>query len=178
MNRIKDFLYDINDIIIAVLILAIATLIILVRINTIMVYPELTATPPDAAGGGISAGEPASTGADATATDNETGDNTNTGDQGAAEGDGMTGGTGASVSPDGTVEHTAFSLYIAYGESMSNVGDDLAKLGFFDSSQDFLTALDTRNAGSKVQAGEFVLPANATKDDIIRIITSPPKPAP
>lgn len=40
MNRIKDFFYDKNDIIVAVIILLAAAIIIYIRIDKIMAYPE------------------------------------------------------------------------------------------------------------------------------------------
>lgn len=40
MNRIKDFFYDKNDIIVAVIILIAAALVIYIRVDKIMAYPE------------------------------------------------------------------------------------------------------------------------------------------
>lgn len=40
MNRIKDFFYDKNDIIVAVVILIAAAVVIYVRVDKIMAYPE------------------------------------------------------------------------------------------------------------------------------------------
>lgn len=40
MNRIKDFFYDKNDIIVTLIILAAAALIIFIRVDKIMAYPE------------------------------------------------------------------------------------------------------------------------------------------
>lgn len=40
MNRIKDFFYDKNDIIVAVIILIAAAVVIYIRVDKIMAYPE------------------------------------------------------------------------------------------------------------------------------------------
>ena len=54
---------------------------------------------------------------------------------------------------------------------MASVARNLMKLGFFESVEDFLSTLDRHNAGTRVQAGNFVIPADSTKDDIVKIIT-------
>lgn len=43
MNKIKDILYDKNDILVALLIVAIAALVIYTRIEVIMDYPQIQA---------------------------------------------------------------------------------------------------------------------------------------
>ncbi|MCL1983439.1 MAG: hypothetical protein FWG53_10205 [Clostridiales bacterium] len=186
MNRLKDLLYDSNDILVALLVLCCAAMIITTRVNALMTYPEKTILEQKSRSTNSQANEPgdnvvivsgdedvasadwpddidaatlsdgAGTGADADA---------GTGTDADADAD-----TGAATQPD-NVQHSAFSLYIAYGESMNQVGKDLVALGFFDDTQDFFNCLDSHNAALRVQTGNFVIPAGSTKDDIIRIIT-------
>ena len=73
--------------------------------------------------------------------------------------------------PPGNIVHSAFSLYIAPGESMTEVGKNLVKLGFFENAQEFLDALEKSNLATRVQAGTFTIPASSTKDEVIKIIT-------
>jgi hypothetical protein len=159
MNKIKDTLYDINDILIAVLILCCAVLIIFSRVNAIMTFPEKTAYEQGSQGGRIQIDVPEGPEADEVFPGAEDG----AGDDDVSEEE--------PAAPADGVKHTAFSLYIAPGESMTEVAGDLVKLGFFEDTQDFINTLLKHNAGTKVQAGEFVLPADSTKDDIVKIIT-------
>jgi cell division protein YceG involved in septum cleavage len=89
------------------------------------------------------------------------------------QGDGEVSG-GEAVGADSNGEVTSHSLYIAYGESMDSVAGDLVQLGLFENRQAFTAALERNNAGSKVQAGTFVIPSNATEDEVVKIITGRP----
>jgi len=176
MNKIKDMLYDINDIIVAAVILFIAAIIILIRVDILMAYPEHANSDLASQGGYIIAGEPQTpdeTASAPDATDENPADTQTTDENPAGNTDGNPGDTSGETPANGG--HTAFSLYIAYGESMNVVAANLVELGFFDSAQDFISALEARGAATKVQAGEFILPAASTKEEILDIITKPPK---
>ena len=165
MNKIKDLFYDINDILIAVIIIIAAVLIIFTRFDTIITYPERISSGQASQGGYIHAERP---GAPASEDEPES-------EVPAAE-DEPDSDSPADAEPADDpagedIVHSAFSLYIAYGEPMSSVARHLVQLGFFESAQDFLDTLERNNAGTKVQAGNFVIPADSTKDDVIRIIT-------
>ena len=174
INKIKDLMYDTNDILIAVLILACAALVILTRVDNIVTYPERAAALAAASGGGYIRSEapvdPASI------TRGETGEAGGTAEAGGSVEAGETaeageaGEAGEGGSSEGVV-HSAFSLYIAYGEPMSVTAENLVNLGFFDDVSDFFAAIERHNAGTKVQAGDFVIPAASSKDDVIKIIT-------
>jgi len=157
MNRIKNFLYDTNDILVAIIILLVAALVITTRVDSIMTYPETAVS-----GGGSQVGhvrpmpdpgpDPAPTPTPEPEPDPEP-DESNT--------DGE---------PDAT-DTVNYALHIAYGQSMNEIADNLIKLGLFEDRQDFSNHISRHNADLKVKAGDFVIPANSTKDEVIGIIT-------
>lgn len=167
MNKIKDILYDTNDILIALLILCIAAFVIYTRVDSIMNYPEMAmansntggqilTTLPDEEGD-----QPASVSAGAVVSSGEA-----ISEEGNA--------SGGAISEEGNAaDDYPYSVFIGYGQSMDKVAQNLVDMGFFKTKDDFFTALEERNAETKVQAGNFVIPRNATVDELIEIITKP-----
>jgi len=157
MSKIKDLLYDKNDILVAFLILGIAAFVIFTRVNSIMAYPEKMISEQNSGGGGhIYADWPEGPGL----YDDEPAE------EEPAEND-------PEESP-GT-EPEIYSLYIAYGQSMAEIARNLVSLGLFESERDFHAHVEAHNAASKVKAGNFIIPADSTKDEVIKIITNNPR---
>ena len=143
MNKIKDFLYNINDVVIALIIVALAALLIISRINVLMDSSVVeTASSSTESSESVDGGNGEGSG------ENEDGE----------------------VSADGTYPH---SLYIAYGESTDSIGQSLVDLGLFSSVDEFNTAVEAAGAATKLQAGTFTIPQNATHDEVIEILTKP-----
>ena len=159
MNKIKDLLYDTNDILVAVLILCCATFVIFTRIDAIMTYPGQMLTTQKAQPADVYASDP---GVQVSIVYNDAEDT----DTDLPEGDTAEAGTQA-----GNAGQPAYSLHIPPNQSMSEVGRNLVDMGFFERTQDFYDALNSHNAAQRVQVGTFVIPADSTTDDIIRIIT-------
>jgi len=153
MNRIKNFLYDTNDILVAVIILCCAAFVIVAHVNAIITYPEKSIAIENSQGGYIRpvpAPEPGSEPEPGLEPEPE---------------------PGPEPEPPENTEIVNHSLYIAYGQSMNEIADNIVHLGLFDDRQDFLNHIESNNAGLKVQAGDFIIPSNSTKDEVIKIIT-------
>lgn len=159
MQRIKNILYDKNDILVALIIVCVAALIIFNRIDAIMAYPstlshddgtrantpittEDTSVDPD-----IDASDAAST-----KTDENTDSKDNNSDQ----------------SDEGVVNH---SVYIEYGSTASDIADILIKIKLVENRQQFYDALAVAGAESKLQAGTFTVPSDSTPAEVVAIIT-------
>ena len=151
MNKIKDFLYDTNDILVAVIILLCAGFVIVTRIDDIMSFPEMSISDGRSQGGHISL-QPAPV-PTPVPTDSDDDDD-------PADDDSV-------VSDDDPVN---YSLYIAYGQSMNEIADNIVKLGFFKDRQEFLEYIENHGAATSVQAGDFIIPSDSTKDEVIKII--------
>jgi len=164
MNKIKDILYDKNDILVALLILCIATFVIFTRIEHIMAYPERMLSAQSPENGSVAISFPTEPDDNLSAPDDY--EEPPNGDEGDEETPEYT-----PEDPSDEAAPQAHSLYIASGESMNTIARNLVSLGLFESEQDFLDTLTAHNAATRVQVGNFIIPADATKDDVIRIIT-------
>ncbi|MDF2656380.1 MAG: hypothetical protein K0R19_2854 [Bacillota bacterium] len=192
MKKLKDIFYDMNDILVALIIVAVAGLIISSNIDSILAYPSRVAEeiqvpeketptnyadnppitdpgsdPPDQSGttDGGTDGQPDS-------GQNQTGDDSETQGQTGTNGQGQTGGQGGgSQGNAGTGEVVNYSVYIAPGSTGEQIADIMIGAGLFDSRQEFLSAVNAVGAESKLQAGTFIIPSNSTPAQIISIIT-------
>jgi hypothetical protein len=176
MNKIKDLFYNINDIVIAVIVLCVAIVVILTRVDAIMSYPETMASSTGPKGGYVYLDdlETSSRYNDEDQTENEDEDEEGE-DEDTSNVEDFRPSPFAPqpevTTPPEVTAPSSYTLQIASGESMNTVGNTLVSWGFFESTRDFLNALESQNAGTRVKAGTFTIPANSTAEDIVRIIT-------
>ena len=157
MNKLKDFIYDKSDIVVALLIISIAGLIVFSRINAILSYPETFAASIEQP----TISEPAV----------YVGDKDTTTDA-AVEGDGAAvEGDGAAVEGDDDIEMLA--IYINYGESLQSVAEKFVSVELFSSSDEFLSIIEDAGVQTQIKTGNFIIPVNATDEEVIEIITKP-----
>lgn len=181
MKKLKDFIYDKNDIIIAALILIVAALIIAWRLNVILEYPKQLIN----ADGDTNIEEPADNSGTQTNEDNNGKDNAddngsgsgnaadNTGNGGtvAGNGDGTTGETPAAtqlwvdgkLSKDVEVDVT--------GTTASAAIQCLVDAGLFADYAEYQSACEGQGLDhEKVSAGTFTFAKDSTKAQIARKI--------
>ncbi|MDR3295291.1 MAG: endolytic transglycosylase MltG [Clostridiales Family XIII bacterium] len=175
MQKIKDIFYDTNDVIVALIIIALAALLIWNRIGVILSYPA-SGTGGSAVYGG---------GAD---TDGAAADEADAGRGGGVDlavGDGAASGTDADVSESGadgaeadgtndagaSGEPVQFSFYIAYGETAAQIAQKLLDAGLISSNNEFYDALLVANAATRLQAGTFIIEAGTSPAEIVAILT-------
>lgn len=189
MNKIKDILYDKNDILIALLIVALAAFVIYDRMGAIMEYPQLLAAEANAAGGGAAAEEPVDPagptepGGDLPEDGGEPPAEVGTGDEpGESEGQGAgTEGAGTEgeggetedpVQPEPPAEQpTEIKIHIAPGSTGADIAQLLVNAGLMESATDFYNAVIAAEADTKLQAGDFTIPTDATPEQVVKIIT-------
>ncbi len=164
MEKIKDILYDKNDILVALIIVAIAALVILFRVNAIMDYPHLL----------VAQAKEKAAQASAEAQENS-GEVTGTSEyempniaDGAGEADDTDSEKGGQKAAKDTAEQ--YSVYINYGETLYTVGEKFAGIGLFDSAEDFVRMVEKKGVATKIQAGNFIIPANATEEEVIECL--------
>ena len=158
MNKLKDFFYNKNDILIALIILAIAAIVILWRVDAILSYPETLVAnagsqfedplPPDVSNDGS-----------ATVTDSAI-----TSDPAIT--------TGTAVQPP-QQEVEICGIYVNYGESLDVVAQNCVTAGLIGSTEEFMTLVDQMGAGSKIQAGQHHIPSNVTPEELIDYLMKP-----
>lgn len=149
MGKVKDILYDISDILTAFIIVGVAGLVIWFSIGNIMEYPSIVS-----------------------AATEQNKENTNfglavpVGDSTTSEG----AVTGSAVGNKATAD--PYSIYINYGESTTVIAEKFVGVGLFDSVDQFNTLLAQMNAASKIKSGNFIIPADATPEEVITKITT------
>ena len=192
MKKLKDLFYDMNDILVALVIVAVACLVISSNIDSILAYPSRVAeqiqvpeekTPTNYAENPPikdpnsqtqdQSGNTDGTGDDQSGSDqNQTGDGNgvqgNAGD-GQGHPSGQQGGTDQGNT--GTGEVVKYSVYIAPGSTGEQIADIMIKVGLFSSRQEFINAVNAVGAESKLQAGTFIIPSDSTPAQVISIIT-------
>ncbi|MDR2296362.1 MAG: endolytic transglycosylase MltG [Clostridiales Family XIII bacterium] len=183
MQKIKDIFYDTNDLIVALLIIVLATLLIRDRIEVILDYPNANAlgTVYEENGDAIAGETDADAGGDAANAETD-GDANAGGEEGTetgdAAGDAASGGAEANGTADGetpeappTGEPVKYSLYIAYGETAAQIAQKLLDSGLIENNNEFYDALIEADAATRLQAGSFIITEGATPAEIVGILT-------
>lgn len=181
MKKIKDIFYDFNDILVAIIIIIIAAFVIVNNIETILAYPSIAYEEIQSSENKLPtkyAENPPLEGSD---SDNDSNDQATTGagmdvpgsdkdmpsdQQSSGDGEGTSGNEGT-----GNAEPINYSIYIEYGSTGEKIADILISVGLIESRQEFLNAVAAAGAEGKLQAGNFVIPSNATPAEIVSIIT-------
>ena len=168
MKKLKDIFYDLNDILVALIIVSIAAAVIMVNINSILDYPSAIAaaapateekTPTDYADNPPITNDPTSGAIDQDSEDSAA-DNQN------STGGGITGQPGNETQgPD------KYAVYINSGETGDQIADKLISVGLFESRQEFRDAVTAAGAEGKLKAGIFIFTSDATPTEVIAIIT-------
>ncbi len=164
MKTLKDIFYDLNDVMVALIILAIAALVIVTNIDSIIDYPSSVSaevqmpekeTPTTYAENPPVTNDITGSAIDGNGTDSD-GKNTT--------GGGVTGNTG-----NGEVVN--YSVYINPGETGDQIADVLIGVGLFKDRQQFRNAVTAAGADGKLKAGEFIIPSDSTPAEVVSILT-------
>lgn len=166
MKTIKDIFYDLNDIMVAVVILAVAALVIFTNIDSILDYPSSVSAevqmPEEKAPTTYAENPPITNDITGSAVDGDQG--TGTGDSQNATGGGVTGNPGSG-------EVVNYSVYINFGETGDQIADVLIGIGLFKDRQQFRDAVAAAGAEGKLKAGEFIIPSDSTPAEVVSILT-------
>ncbi|MDR1271935.1 MAG: hypothetical protein LBK04_02950 [Clostridiales Family XIII bacterium] len=167
----RDFIYGKSDVLVALLIIAIAGTVIFTRVNAIMEYParvaaeaeEQAAEDENAAGveGLVDLDEQAGAGGDGASGEAQ-------GDSGSSAGQDQQNTQGSSSSASGN----PVSFAVASGEATSVIADNLVSAGLVGSRQAFLDAVNAKSAETRLRAGTFSIPPGSTPEQIVDILIS------
>ncbi len=168
MKKLKDIFYDLNDIFVALIIVAVAALVIAANIDSILKYPSVIAEeiqlPEEETPTHYAENPPiVDQSGDTPAIDQGT-------TTGSAVGEGNTTGGGVSGDP-GTGEVVNYSVYINYGQTGDEIAEILIGVGLFKDKQEFYNAVAAAGAEGKLQAGNFIIPSDSTPAEVISILT-------
>jgi hypothetical protein len=70
---------------------------------------------------------------------------------------------------------TTVSFRVAYGDNSTEVAQNLVKAGLLIEKNSFIERLRQQNKLDRIRTGTFSIPKGATEDDIVKILTTPPK---
>lgn len=171
MKKLKDAFYDINDIMVALIIVALAALVIVTNIDSILAYPSSIAEEievPEEETPTTYAENPPVTDPDSS---DSTDDQQGTGTTGAGIDDSDADGGGTSGNP-GTDEVENYSVYINSGSTGDQIADILIGVGLFKDRQQFRDAVAVAGVEGKLKAGNFIIPSDSTPAEVISIITN------
>lgn len=159
MNKIKDFFYNKNDIIIVLVILVAAAFIIYGRIGVIMDYPkvlaEKTAESQQAENSTEQSAVSSSASSEGQASQNST-KNTRSSSE-----------SGSTKSDSGYI-----SLVINDSDTSSSVAEKLYKAGVVDSADDFEKYIKKKGKSKSIKSGKFKIPSKASDKEILNIIAN------
>jgi len=168
MKRLKDLIYDYNDVFVAILIVMLAGAIIFWRINDIMAYPKYIAM--------RTAGEAG----DEINLDNLDLSLTEVDDINENPEDIVTdpvddqGDTQTDIDIPTNVEFITtkdVSFTVPAGVTGTKIAQLLYEEELIESTQVFMTAVVEKNVETKLMAGTFKIPAGSTVGDIVDILT-------
>ena len=177
MKKIKDIFYDMNDFLVALIIIAAAALIITTNIDSILNYPSSIAaeiqvpeekTPTNYAENPpiTEPGSDDASGQGTTTSAGITGQNTT--------GGGVSGNSGSNAGSSGaggSEKPSEYSVYINPGSTEDKIADILVGLGLFNNRQEFNSAVAAAGAAGKLRAGNFIIPSDSTPAEVISILT-------
>ena len=171
MKKIRDFIYDYNDIFVALLIIAIAAVVIVWRVNSIMDYPNYVAEK-----GGNNPVQTADVNLDdvdlskAPVDENLNSDPENVGTEEPAENtEAPAENTDSSTPAPTETPKPSGKFEVPKGSSADKVGDLLVQAGYISSKADFMSAISGKE--TKIKAGTFTIPEGSTAAQIADIIT-------
>ncbi|MBE6032535.1 MAG: endolytic transglycosylase MltG [Clostridiales bacterium] len=193
MNKLKDMFYNHNDIVIACVIVLIAALVIVTRVDVLMGYPSMAAQQAIADAEANLPADPIPSVGDIEDPDGELSGSIEGDDP--VNGDEPTGGEGDTPEPpvvdeppvtepepqpepqpepepEGPTPGTPVTVTIPSGSTGADVAQALLDAGLISSKDEFYKAVVEAEADTKLQAGTFDIPAGSSLDEIVKILTN------
>lgn len=200
IDKIKDFIYNISDLIVALLIVAVAAYIISWKVEDIMGYPEQviaqtkTEDPMDNAwtnpdtetSSDLESPDVDNSDADDTDNDPDTNEESNSGsdidnsgsdiDNSDSDIDNSNEADETDIESDPVDDQPSqpankIQIDIPSGSPGVKIASLLQEEGLIDSTSEFINRLEERKLDSKLRAGNFKIPENASLDEVINILT-------
>lgn len=165
MKKLKDLIYDYNDIVLAIVIIVIASAIIFWKVSDIMAYPAFSKAQREA-----QQQEQTIDMSDVDLTPAPVDENVNPGtdvvpevDQNAAT---------PQPQPEQNTKPTVDKKFeVKQGEYFSTAAKNLKNAGLIEDSQKFIETVKSMGLESKLQVGIFTIPAGSTDEQIAKILT-------
>lgn len=163
MGRIKDFFYNRSDIFLAILILALAAFVIYMKVDTIMGYTgKNTDSQPHKKSVAEQGEENTENTYQIQSENNNNSDYNNENNRVGKNTD----------HKDKTEKETIkCSIYIPYGATSQQIAASVVATGLMKTEQEFFDVLARSGSAGKIQSGNFIIPMDATDEEVIQYIT-------
>ncbi len=169
MKKLKDLIYDYNDIVLAILIILIASAIIFWKVSDIMAYPAFAKAQQEA-----NQQEQTIDMTDVDLTPTPVDENVNPGTDEITSG-GEQEQTPVTPTQETTPQNTTGAVdkkfEVKQGDYFSTAAKNLKNAGLIDDTQKFIDTVKSMGLESKLQIGIFTIPAGATYEQIAKILT-------
>lgn len=188
MEKLKDFFYDKNDLVVALIIILLAGILISWRVGAIMDYPKVLAAELEQQGSGdLSSHGTMSNDPDGTGTGSPEDPGSDTQTPGLTTPSGTTtttppaagtttsgaaaGQNGSSGTTNKPASGASITITIPSGSSSDKIAQILMDAGLVSSKSAFTNAVVAADADRKLKAGTFTIPAGSTAAQVVAIIT-------
>ena len=173
MKKLKDLIYDYNDIVLALIIIIIAGAVIFWKVSDIMAYPTFAKNQNNKTQNELNIDEKdlektevdpiVAPGDDFESGENTSGENSQQGEQTTAP------EQGGQITGNVTKKDILFTVPSGYVSS--KIATKLENEGVC-SAGEFTSAVQKLEAETKLRAGDFKIPAGSTPEDIVKIIAN------
>ncbi len=157
MEKLKNFIYNTSDILIAILIILISITVISIKTTNILNYSQYLAK--------IEAQNPKNENFGLMLPVGEKKD-------GPKKSETETKPEKSTQTPERKPE--IYAVYVNSGESLQSIADKFVGLGMFDSREEFIALAEEMQATTSLKYGNFQIPANATKKEVISLLVISP----
>ncbi len=164
MKKLKDLIYDYNDIFLAIIIIIVAGAVIFWKVSDIMAYPSFAKQQQEQQQSQDVNVE------DIDLTPSDVTPNLNPGTDVIGEDD-PEGGNPVAEDPTPQKPTGDVKFEIKEKEYLSTVASNLKAAGLISDDKAFIKTVEDLKLDSKIQIGEFTIPAGSTAEQIARIIT-------
>lgn len=184
MNKIRDLIYNISDILVTLVIITAALVLIGWRVSAIMDYgnsgSSLSSDLQDVIASQISSltgsdsedsGEPDAGADDETSEGNSTGTDSGDSDNAGENGNGASEDETPQDPTQNTASAAARSFTVNSSQSAESIAASLESAGLIPDQKTFLDAVYAADVDTKLKAGTFSIPEGASSEQIIEILT-------
>ncbi len=163
MDKFKDFIYNVSDVLVTILIILIAALLISWRVSAIVHYPDKVHSEQGNYSSVVQDDE------DEDKDDRENQDNDKKSGKDSDDNDNDKNTDDSDDKTDTTAK--SYSITVTDNESAGEIAQNLVDIGIISDKKEFLDAVKIAGAETKLKSGTFDFPPDCTAEQIVALMT-------
>ena len=173
MKKLNDIIYNLNDVLVAIVIVIVAGFVITWRVDKIMNYSSIVGGDEQEISQDIDFTDiDLTTGDEDPNTEVVSGGETGEGGENQNLGENTTGGQDEPfIKPDGATVNSDTKFTVPSGASSDKIANLLQEKGLVSDSKLFLREVSAQGVETKLKAGDFTIPAGSSMSDIVKILS-------